>query len=61
MRRRALWRWCERSFGGGLNLGNTYRLRHGNSIVLELVECGLLELRRSAVRGIAVPDMVFDV
>jgi hypothetical protein len=36
----------------------TYRFRHGDSISLELDGIGLLELRRSAVRGITVRDIL---
>ena len=38
-----------------------YRLRPGASIDLEDVHNGLLELRRSAARGMAVRDMVADI
>jgi hypothetical protein len=36
----------------------TYRFGHGGSVSLALEGIGLLELRRSAVRGIAVRDIV---
>jgi hypothetical protein len=39
----------------------SYNLRHGDSIALDGTENGLLELKRKAVRGIAVRDMVNDV
>jgi hypothetical protein len=38
-----------------------YRLRLGASIGLEGVHNGLLELRRSAARGMAVRDMVVGI
>jgi hypothetical protein len=61
VRRRALSRCCERSFGSVLDGCRTYRLRHGDSIALDDTEIELLELSLSAVRGIAVPDIVFDI
>ena len=53
--------WCEGSFGGCLHKHGAYRLRHGDSIVLDEIASELLELRRSAARGIAVFDMMLDV